>query len=235
MTPLRFVARAVTGTLKAADFSGVDKSHFAAALILTWLAGIGRYWDNPRVSTLQHLGLGSVAYVFVLSAFLWLLIWPLRPTRWKYFHVLTFVAAVAPPAFLYAIPVERFMTLDGARTARLWFLAVVATWRVILYFIFLVRYAELRQLRLFVAGIFPLTIIVFSLTVLNLERAVFDIMSGVDPSRGTSSDKAYAFLFTLSYYTLLVTPILALLYLFAIMVAYDERRAKLKTDSAARG
>ena len=38
----------------------------------------------------------------------------------------------APLAFLYAIPVERFLTEIGAVQANLWMLAVVATWRVVL-------------------------------------------------------------------------------------------------------
>jgi len=57
---------------------------------------------------------------------------------------------------------------------------------------------------------------VFALTALNLERAVFDLMSGVDPNRGTSADTVYAFLFLLSFFSLYVAPILALFYLGTI-------------------
>ena len=45
---------------------------------------MGRYWDNPRVGLAQHLGLGSVVYVFVLAAVLWLSFWLMRPTDWTY-------------------------------------------------------------------------------------------------------------------------------------------------------
>ena len=43
---------------------------------------------------------------------------------------LAFVTLTAPPALLYAIPVERFMTPSAASVTNVWFLAVVAAWRV---------------------------------------------------------------------------------------------------------
>jgi len=101
-SPLRFIARVLTFRFSAGEISSVGLSHLAVGLLFTWIVGIGRYWDNPRVGLLQHLGLGSIAYVLVLSAFLWLLLWPLRPSGSSYRHVVTFVSAVSPPALLYA-------------------------------------------------------------------------------------------------------------------------------------
>jgi hypothetical protein len=40
-------------------------------LFFTWLAGVGRYWDNPRADLWQSLGLGSLVYVFVLALMIW--------------------------------------------------------------------------------------------------------------------------------------------------------------------
>jgi hypothetical protein len=96
------------------ELAEVGWRHLMLGLSCTWLVGMGRYWDNPRVGLLQHLGVGSIVYVFVLSLFLWLLIWPLRPRNWTYFKVLTFISMVSPPAALYAIPVEKFAGLDAA-------------------------------------------------------------------------------------------------------------------------
>jgi hypothetical protein len=50
----------------------------------------------------------------------------------RYERVLTFVTLTAPPALLYAIPVERFMALQDAQITNFWFLAIVALWRVAL-------------------------------------------------------------------------------------------------------
>ena len=213
---MRFVVRVVTGRFTASDVERAGPAHAALGLALAWLAGIGRYWTNPRVTLLQHLGLGSVAYVLVLSAFLWLLLLPLRPEHWSLLKVVAFVGATAPPGFLYAIPVDRFLSLNDARRAHLAFLAIVALWRVILYALFLFRYARLRNVRFVVGTLFPMAIIVFTLTALNLERAVFDLMRGVDTTRGTPGDTAYRFLFVLSIWSFLAAPVLAVLYLVAI-------------------
>jgi len=228
MHPLRYIGRVLTARFTADDVASVRWPHLAVGLLFTWLAGIGRYWDSPRASTLQHLGVGSLVYVFVLSAFLWLLLMPLRPARWSYFQILTFICAVSPPAVLYAIPVEKFMTLADARRANVWFLAIVATWRVALYVVLLFRYAGFRSLRLVVAAVLPLTVIIFGLTALNLERAVFDLMAGLDPNAGTPADTAYRVLFLLSFYSLVVAPVVLALYLGLVV---SLRRGKMSSSS----
>ena len=57
----------------------LDRRHLVLGLLLTWLVGMGRWWEDPGAYLLQHLGIGSLAYVFVLSAYLWLILWPLAP------------------------------------------------------------------------------------------------------------------------------------------------------------
>src|SRR5687768_8039418 len=94
-------ARLLTFRLSHDDYLRLDRRHLGFGLATTWLAGIGRYWDHPDAHLLQYAGLGSVVYVVVLSLFLWLLIWPLRPANWRYERVLTFVTLTAPPALLY--------------------------------------------------------------------------------------------------------------------------------------
>lgn len=209
----------LTGRFTADDVMATGRAHLIVGLVFTWLAGMGRYWDNPRAGFWQKLGLGSVIYVFALSAFVWLLLWPLRPQRWSYTKLATFIAAVAPPALLYAIPVERFMTLQDARSVNVWFLALVATWRVVLYVLYLWRVAELRWLRLFSGAVLPLTVIVFTLFSLNLERVMFDLMAGNDPNRGSPSDEAYQVLFLLSLWSMVVAPVAFAVYLACVILA----------------
>ena len=223
MSPLRFIGRVLTGRFTADDVASVGRAHLIVGLVFAWLAGIGRYWDNPRAHLLQKLGLGSVIYVFVLAAFLWLLLWPLRPARWSFLNVAAFIAAVAPPALLYAIPVERFLPLPTARSINFWFLAVVATWRVVLYVLFLWRAAELRWIRLISAATLPLTVIVVALTALNLEHVVFNIMAG-NTQPETAADTAYKVLFVLTIWSFVVAPIALVLYLAAITMTRRSRR-----------
>jgi len=224
-SPWRLIGRVLTFRFDANDLHGATPRHLALGLAFAWLAGIGRYWDNPRAVLLQRLGLGSIAYVLVLTTFLWLLLYPLGPRRWSYLSVMTFIAAVSPPALLYAVPVERLMPLEDARAANFWFLAVVALWRVALYCVFLFHYPDFRGNRLIVALLLPLVLIVFTLSVLNLERAVFELMAGNSANPGTSADDAYFFILLLSFFSLYATPVLVLMYAFGIYQARKERRA----------
>jgi hypothetical protein len=178
----------------------------------TWLCGIGRYWDNPRAELWQYLGLGSVGYIFILALILWLVILPLKPANWRYKNVLLFVSLTSPPAILYAIPVERFMSLQAAQLANVWFLAVVAISRVALLFHYLKNVARLSGVCVLVATLLPLTLIVAVLTGLNLEHVVFKIMAGLEAHEKSANDSAYMILVLITYFSVLASPVLLSLY-----------------------
>lgn len=215
--------RVLTFRARLVDFEGLDGRHLLLGLAFAWLAGLGRHWDNPRIEGLQKLGLGSVAYVLVLSVLLFLNVWPLRPANWSYLRVAAFVALTSPPALIYAIPVERLYPLDRARAINVAFLLFVAAWRVALYAQFLRRSARLRWPSLVAALLAPLTIIVVALVLLNLERAVFDLMAGIQEG-GTASDEAYATLFALGFYSLMAAPWIGLLWIVEVVLAWRRRR-----------
>ena len=194
------------------------------ALIATWLAGMGRYWDHPSAQLLQMFGLGSVVYVFVLGALLWGVIAPLRPRRWGYLQVVTFVSLTSPPAILYALPVERWMSVKDAIVVNAWFLAIVATWRVALLLFVLRRFAELSWPRTLVGAFLPLVAIVASLVSLNLDKAVFEIMAGLHPRPPTPNDGAYAVLVLLSFLSSCAALPLLVAYFVLVGTAWRERR-----------
>jgi len=75
--------RVLTFRVPSAAIATDWRRYLAFGLVCTWLAGVGRYWDSPRAELWQHLGLGSVAYVFVLATIIWVLLMPLRPARWS--------------------------------------------------------------------------------------------------------------------------------------------------------
>ncbi len=204
----------------------------AFGLFFTWLAGIGRYWDSPRAYLWQHLGLGSVAYVFVLAFVIWVLLAPLRPKNWSYKNVLLFVTLTAPPAILYAVPVEKFMAGDAARAVNVWFLAIVASWRVALLAVFLRRAAGLSPGMVVVATLLPLVVIVVSLSMLNLEHVVFNIMSGIREEDRSANDNAYGIVVLLSVFSLLAAPVLLGAYLIAICRARRDAQQPVAGDSA---
>jgi hypothetical protein len=218
-------ARLLTFRMSRQNFLDLGRGHFLFGLVSTWIVGMGRYWDDPGAKLVQHLGLGSVIYIFVLSMFVWLVIWPLRSKQWSYAKVLTFVSLTSAPAILYAIPVERFFALETARSVNAWFLAIVATWRVALLIFFLRKYAQLGAFQIIVAACLPLTMIVTTLTALNLERAVFDLMGGLREGGGTANDTAYAVLFTLTYFSVILFVPLLLCYVGLVLNGVVERRA----------
>ncbi len=199
------------------DFARLGNCFLALGLISAWLAGVGRYWDNPRADLWQTLGLGSVAYVFAMALILWLLIKPLRPQNWSYRSVLTFVGMTSPPAILYAIPVERFSTLETAQIINVWFLAVVAVWRVILLVLYLVRSAKLSGGTVLIAALLPLVLIVSALAALNLEHVVFRLMAGLAEEERSANDAAYAVLVVITYFSFFASPILLFAYVGAVI------------------
>jgi hypothetical protein len=191
-------------------------------LLVTWVTGIGRYWDNPRAELWQYFGLGSVAYVFTLAAILWLLIAPLKPRNWSYRNVLIFITLTSLPALLYAIPVEKFYSLSTAARINVWFLAIVASWRVALLFRFLRKAAGLSGGTVVIATLLPLALIVTALAALNLEHVVFRIMAGVRPEERSANDSAYFILVLITWFSFLASPLLLLGYVAAIFRAHRK-------------
>jgi len=208
---LRTALRLIFFRASQSELVSVGWKHLMFGLASTWLVGMGRYWDNPRVGLAQRMGLGSVVYVFALALFLWLIAWPLRPRHWSYLRVLTFITLVSPPAILYALPVEYFYSVDTANSLNVFFLTVVATWRVALLVFFFRRLGELGWFSIVIATLLPLTVIVVTLTGLNLERVVFDFMGGI--REHTAADASYGVLFVLSLFSVLIFIPLLICYL----------------------
>lgn len=214
--------RLLTFRVTREEMLGFGWAHFAFGLICTWIVGVGRYWDNPSVGLLQHLGVGSVVYIFALSLLLWYVAKPLRPRDWSYFYVVTFVALVSPPAVLYAIPVQMFFDLETANDINAVFLLIVSVWRLALLVFFLRRFAAFSAGYVLVTTLLPVTLIVFALVMLNLEKAVFSIMGGF--SERTSNDEAFAILALISFFAMLAFPILLVIYIVLVVLEFSRKR-----------
>lgn len=207
------------------------RPYLVFGLTFTWLAGVGRYWDHPDAQLYQYLGLGSLVYVVCLAMVLWLMVSPLRPgDRWTFRNVLVFLTMTSPPAVLYAIPVERFMPLSSAQSANAWFLAIVALWRVALLIAFLCRTTRLSGFAVLVSTFLPISLIVVALALLNLEKAIFEIMGGIQP--GTGNDSAYLVVLLLAYLSFFAAPVLLLIYFCLIFAAVRDK--KPPADSPGR-
>ncbi|MBI2923529.1 MAG: hypothetical protein HYY18_20935 [Planctomycetes bacterium] len=211
---LRTASRLLTFRATREEMLAFGPRHLVFGLIATWLVGIGRYWDHPSASAFQYAGLGSVAVSAALAVVLWVIVKPMRPAGTTFLNLWTFVTLCAPLAALYAIPVERFMPLRTAREVNAWFLAVVAAWRVALLVFYLRRLCRLTMFRSIVATLLPITAVVTTLAALNLERAVFDLMSG--GGKRTANDDAYIIVVLLAFLSMYALPITGLSWLFIV-------------------
>jgi hypothetical protein len=223
--------RLLTFRLTREEFLSFGRGYLIFGLICTWFVGVGRYWDNPEAEFLQHLGVGSVVYIFVLALFLWIFIAPLQVKNWSYQRFLTFIALVSPPAILYAIPIEKFTDLSTANGINAWFLFIVAAWRVALLLFALRVFFELDRLAAVTTTFFPLSLIVIGLGVLNADKFVFNVMGGIrEPS---PNDSAYGVLLLLFVLSIFLAPLLLLTY-FALIIRGSRKPTSIlsiKDDS----
>ncbi len=207
--------RLVTFRLSREELSTLNRTDLYVGLFFTWVVGMGRYWDDPEANVLQHLGVGSVVYIFVLTALIWLMLKPFRISNWRYERLLTFVSLTSAPAIFYAIPVELYFDVETSIRINSIFLLVVATWRVALLLFFLKRSAQLSVGATIVGTFLPITFIVTLLTALNLERAVFDIMGGT--RERTSHDGAYGILIMITVSSMMLFVPLLIGYIAILM------------------
>ncbi|WP_346237137.1 hypothetical protein ABDK00_012110 [Niabella insulamsoli] len=221
MSTAKFIIRLLTFRLTREEMLSFEHKHLITGIIGTWLVGMGRYWDDPKASLLQHLGMGSVIYIFALAAFIWLIILPFKVEKWSYKNVLTFIALTSFPAIFYAIPVERFFSISTANKINVWFLAIVALWRLGLLCFFMDRFTRLSTGTLVTVTFMPICLIISALTLLNLHHVVFEVMGGI--RNPTAHDSSYSVLVVLT----LISMILAIPLVIAYGVAiYNNRKKK---------
>lgn len=153
--------------------------HLIIGLIATWIVGIGRWWDDPRsLSVLQRAGLGSLLYVFVLAAVVCVLIYLTTHKPLHYMDILTMITMTAPPAILYAIPIEIWVDDITAVRLNLALLTVVALWRVALLIVFTTRYHQTKWFDVATTQIIYLSMIVFFISCSG-SMSIVDIMGGI--------------------------------------------------------
>ena len=215
------IIRLLTFKLTRDEMLDFNYRHLTVGIVGTWIVGMGRYWDDPEASLLQHFGLGSVIYIFLLTGFIWLILLPFKIEKWSYKVVLTFISLTSFPAIFYAIPVERLYSIATANTINVWFLTIVALWRLCMLFYFLGNYTRLSAGNVITVTLMPICLIITTLTALNLQRVVFDIMGG---NRNPSPhDGAYNVLMFLTVISVILTIPLLIAYGVGI---YNSRQIK---------
>jgi len=222
MNIINDILKLLTFKISREEILKFNKNHFIVGLIGTWLVGMGRYWDDNKASLIQHLGLGSVIYIFVLAGFIWLILKPFYIEKWSYFTVLTFIALTSFPAIFYAIPVERFFSIETANTMNVWFLAIVALWRLCLLYYFIKHFTSLSSGNILTVTLMPICLIISILTMLNLHRVVFNIMGGM--RNPTPHDSSYFVLMLLTGVSMFLSIPLLIAYGLGIYNRQQERK-----------
>jgi hypothetical protein len=218
------LTKLLTFKLTREEMLKFNRKHFYLGLVGTWLVGMGRYWDDTGANLMQHLGLGSVIYIFVLALFIWLILVPFKIENWNYFTVVTFIGLTSFPAIFYAIPVEKFLSIETSNTINVWFLAIVAAWRLALLYYFLKHFTKLDKGNIITVTLMPICVIISVLTMLNLHRVVFNIMGGM--RNPTPHDSSYMVLMLLTGISLF----LSIPLLISYGVGIYNRRKKLNSN-----
>ncbi len=218
---LKVILRLFSFRATKEELESLDLRYLGVGLLGCWLVGIGRYWDSPTASVAQKTGLGSVVYVFVLSTVLWLVALPFRPSEWGYLRVLAFISLTSFPAALYALPVERWTDVETAIALNVWFLSIVAIYRVALYLFFMARGTDLGPLYGLVAIMLPIALIISGLVVSGYANVVFDIMGGLRHREKTAQDGVNDILTGITFFGCCGSPIWAIVY--GGLIAYRNR------------
>jgi hypothetical protein len=230
---LRLHLRLLTFRATESELRSLDLRHLAWGLLCTWIVGVGRWWDDPTAREIQKVGVGSLAYVAALAGLLWVIVGLLRPRHWSPVGLLAFVALSSLPGLLYAIPAELWMPPKTAASLNLWFLGIVALWRVALLLFFLIRYAGLDAGTAVIAGAVPINAVIVTLTILNIQETVVSAMGGlrIDMRGGPF----YEALLDFSVLSVLGSFLLVPIYLFMVVSAWLPRRKANAEASAVEG
>jgi hypothetical protein len=154
------------------------------ALIFVLSAGFAREYDGADLAREPWQVVLPLAVSWATSTLLYLLlallVWyphvPLRPAVYRSFVSLYWL--MAPMAWLYAIPVERFLSPLAAAQANFAFLGIVSVWRVLL----VTRVISVLFNCRFLAALFPVLlfadVVAFIATFVS-PRPIWNVMGGV--------------------------------------------------------
>ncbi len=166
-----------------------------AGLAFALLASIARDYDGIYLMGQPwHLLVPAVAsFVLATLLFGFLRLFPSDNPRISFRQFLTYFWLMSPMAWIYAIPVERFLSPLGAAQTNFWFLVLVATWRVLL----ICRVVTVREQTRFSMTLMKVlflsdTVVLIALQWLPLP--VFSIMGGIRLSERDAFISGMAFL-----------------------------------------
>lgn len=230
----RTLGRVLSFRLRREDVDAFDWRCLVFGLLWVWGVGMGRHWDATDATWVQYLGLGSLVYTVFLAGFLWLLAMPVVRRPISYFQTLTFVAMTAPPAMLYAIPVDWWV--DAPTTVALsgWTLLFVAVYRVAMLGVFFIRAGGLPLLPAGVLTLAPITLIMVGLALSRFSTVIARGMAGIDAPPPTPEEVVVErfdnIIINLGTVALYAAPLVAIAYVLAMRTSPREPASAQQED-----
>jgi len=214
---LRRLGRVLTLRFSRRDIIRLDWRCLTVGLIWVWLVGVGRHWDDPNAELLQQSGIGSLVYVFLLALLLWIVIRPVAPRPIGYFQTLTFISLTAPPAVLYAVPIQWWVGPVTTIYYNAAALTAVSVYRVALLALFYRRGGQLHIGGTILTILLPLTFILTVLAATRLGTAIASTMGGLRDQALSSAEQLQQqfdqVILNLSGMSLLAFPLVLLIYI----------------------
>lgn len=115
--------------------------------------------------------------MLVLSARLWLLLWPLAAHRGAYANVAALVGMTAPLGWTHALPAGRWTSVEAAVDIELTWLAAIAVWRPLSVAHYVRVGRGLPELATVVVTGMSVVLILHALAFLNPQRAAFSLVN----------------------------------------------------------
>jgi hypothetical protein len=154
-------------------------------LLFVLSAGFAREYDGEDLlHEPWHLLIpfaASLATSTLLYGVLWIVLrgWVTFPNEWQTFRAfVSLYWMTAPLAWIYAIPVERFLSPEEATIANFWFLAIVAAWRVVL----IIRVVSVILHAAVIQAVYPVLFFADTVLITLMEitpRPIIELMGGV--------------------------------------------------------
>jgi hypothetical protein len=205
--------RFLTFRSKEEDLYGTRWSLLILAVLGTWIAGIGRWVTDPDASLIQRTGIGSVAYILLLSMALYVVLWFVSTKKTRFFDVLAMVGMTAPPALVYAIPVERWFVAEVSAGLHGAALAFVSIYRVSLLIFFVVRCQRYNVPGAMFGILFLLSSIIVYLFTSGKTGITFTGMGGIERADAAIAQDVANAINSVACVGLLVAPLAGLCYL----------------------
>jgi hypothetical protein len=179
--------RLLTFRITREDFESFGNSHLFFGLFCNLILNICLWWNHPEAKLTQYLGINSVVHLLILSFIIWLAITPLKPHKWSYKHVLTFMFLTYLPTLFLHIFTEPYLDDNSSITPNTWFLATLAFWEFLLLLFYLSYHARLNWFYQAVVILLPVSCVCFLFYIQNLHDVVFANITGLRSREGELS------------------------------------------------